>query len=218
MIGFEAAMATHPLIAILRGLDPDAAVDVGGTLVDAGFRVIEVPLNSPKPLVSIERLAARFGDQALIGAGTVLSAADADAVADAGGRLAVAPNMNVSVGQAAIARGLAWCPGVMTATEAFAALEAGATALKIFPAEMVPPNAIAALRAVLPPSAKIAVVGGITPDGMAPYWDAGADGFGLGSALFKPGYSHDEIATRARGFAEALARLLPPGQSRPQPR
>lgn len=204
MIELNAALAANPLIAILRGLDPDNAGPVSDTLVDAGFRIIEVPLNSPEPLVSISRIVERHGDRAIIGAGTVLTPKDVDAVAEAGGRIIVSPNMNAEVGRAAVARGLFWCPGIMTPSEAFAALDVGASVLKIFPAEMVPPPAIAAMRAVLPRNAVIAAVGGITPQTMAPYRAAGVDGFGLGSALFKPDYSLDEIAKRARAFVAAL--------------
>lgn len=201
------ALNAAPLIAILRGLDPDRAVAVAETLVEAGFRVIEVPLNSPSPLVSIERIARRLGDTAMIGAGTVLTERDMTSVADAGGRIIVAPNMNPALGAATVSRGLDWCPGVMTPTEAFAALEIGARVLKFFPAEIIPPKAIAAMRAVLPPEAIVAAVGGITPEGMAPYRKAGADAFGLGSALFKPGYAQEDIARRAKGFVEAAAAL-----------
>ena len=204
MIELNAALAANPLIAILRGLDPDNAGPVSNTLVDAGFRIIEVPLNSPEPLVSISRIVERHGDRAIIGAGTVLTPKDVDAVAEAGGRIIVSPNMNAEVGRAAVARGLFWCPGIMTPSEAFTALDVGASVLKIFPAEMVPPPAIAAMRAVLPRDAVIAAVGGITPQTMAPYRAAGVDGFGLGSALFKPDYSLDEIAKRARAFVAAL--------------
>ncbi len=197
------ALAANPLIAILRGLVPAQATAVADTLVDAGFRIIEVPLNSPDPLASIKAIVDRHGDRAIIGAGTVLTPADVAAVAKAGGRIIVSPNMNADVGRAAVAHGLHWCPGVMTPTEAFAALDIGAAVLKLFPAEMVPPAAVSAMRAVLPKGTKIAAVGGITPDNMAPYVAAGTDGFGLGSALFKPSYSLDEIGERAIAFTNA---------------
>lgn len=196
-----------PLIAILRGLDPDRAIDVAAVLVEAGFRIIEVPLNSPSPLVSIERIASNFANQAVVGAGTVLSQDDMAAVADAGGRIIVSPNMNPSVGAATVSRGLAWCPGVMTPSEAFAALDIGASVLKFFPAEMIPPKGIAALRAVLPPKAIVAAVGGITPEGMVAYRAAGTDAFGLGSALFKPDYALDDIASRAKQFSDVVSEL-----------
>lgn len=204
MIDLGSALAANPLIAILRGLEPNNARPVSDTLVEASFRIIEVPLNSPDPLISISRIAERHGAQAIVGAGTVLTAEDVDAVADAGGRIIVSPNMNADVGRAAVARGLYWCPGVMTPSEAFAALDLGAAVLKFFPAEMVPPAAIAAMRAVLPKQAVIAAVGGITPDTMAPYRAAGVTGFGLGSALFKPSYTINDIGRRARAFTDAM--------------
>jgi 2-dehydro-3-deoxyphosphogalactonate aldolase len=207
MIDLAAAFAKNPLIAILRGLEPENAVPVSDTLVSAGFKIIEVPLNSPKPLDSIQRIAERHGAQALVGAGTVLTVAQVEAVADAGGRIIVSPNMNPDVGRAAIQRGLHWCPGVLTPSEAFAALDLGASVLKFLPAEMVPPNAIAAMRAVLPQDALIAAVGGITPDTLASYHAVGVNGFGLGSALFKPDYTLDDIGRRARAFAQALEDL-----------
>ncbi len=206
MIELATAISQNPLIAILRGLAAADAVSVSDTLVDAGFRIIEVPLNSPDPLESIAAIAKRYGSQAIVGAGTVLTVDQVDAVADAGGRIIVSPNMNPNVGQAAIARGLYWCPGIVTPSEAFAALEIGASVLKVFPAEMVPPAAIAAMRAVLPKDAIIAAVGGITPETMPPYLAAGVNGFGLGSALFKPDYAIEDIDRRARAFVEALER------------
>lgn len=204
MIDLATAFATNPLIAILRGLGPENALPISDTLIESGFRIIEVPLNSPEPLVSIHRIAERHGARAIIGAGTVLNAGQVEAVADAGGRIIVSPNMNLDVGRAAVARGLYWCPGVMTPSEAFAALEIGASVLKFFPAEMIPPTAIAAMRAVLPKDAVVAAVGGISPDSMALYRAAGVDGFGLGSALFKPGYTLADIRKRAQAFTDAL--------------
>lgn len=207
MIDLNTAQAENPLIAILRGLEPKNAIPVSDILFDAGFRIIEVPLNSPEPLNSISQIAERHGAQAIVGAGTVLTVDQVEAVAAAGGRIIVAPNMNPDVGRAAVERGLYWCPGVMTPSEAFAALEIGASVLKFFPAELVPPAAIAALRTVLPKAAVVAAVGGITPDTMAPYHAAGADGYGLGSALFKPSYSLEEIGKRASDFVRALEEL-----------
>ena len=207
MMDFAAGFSENPLIAILRGLEVKNALAVADMLVEAGFKIIEVPLNSPEPLISIARIAERHSGEALIGAGTVITPAQVSAVAEAGGRIIVSPNMNPDVGRAAKAKGLFWCPGVMTPSEAFRALELGASALKFFPAEMVPPKAIAALRAVLPQKALIAVVGGITPDNMAAYHSAGANGFGLGSALFKPEYALDDIRLRAREFATAWKEL-----------
>ena len=207
MIDLATAFSTNPLIAILRGLDPQNALPVADLLIEAGFRILEVPLNSPDPLQSIKQIATRHGLQAIVGAGTVLTVAQVNAVADAGGRIIVSPNMNADVGRAAVARGLYWCPGVVTPSEAFAALDLGASVLKFFPAEMVPPSAIAALRAVLPQDALVAAVGGITPQSMAPYRAVGVNGFGLGSALYKPGYPLDDISRRARAFTDALEKL-----------
>ena len=198
------AFAACPLVAILRGLAPPEAEDIGAALVGAGFRLIEVPLNSPRPLDSIERLARRFGDQAVIGAGTVLDPAEVDALAEAGGRLVVAPNFDPAVAAAAARRGMAYAPGITTPSEAFAALRAGAAMLKLFPAEMIPPAAVKAMRAVLPGAARLVPVGGITPDAMAPYRAAGADGFGLGSALYRPGMGAADVARNAAAFMAAL--------------
>lgn len=207
MTDLRTTIRANPLIAILRGLELSSALAVADCLVDAGFRIIEVPLNSPDAVKSIAAIAKRHGDRAIIGAGTVLTADAVAAVADAGGRIIVAPNLSLAVGRAASGRGLAWCPGVMTPSEAFAALELGAELLKFFPAELVPPAAIAALRAVLPRDCVIAAVGGITPERMSGYRAAGADAFGLGSGLFKPDYSLDVIAARAREFMDAASRL-----------
>ena len=201
---FARHFAACPLVAILRGLTPDEAEGAGAALIAAGVRIIEVPLNSPSPLDSIARLAARFGDEALIGAGTVLTPADVARVADAGGGLIVSPNTDPRVIRAAKSAGLASAPGCFTPTEAFAALEAGADALKLFPAEAAPPAVVKALRAVLPRDVPLIAVGGITPGAMADYRAAGADGFGLGSALYSPGMAAADVATRARGFVAAL--------------
>lgn len=200
MIDLAATFAATPLIAILRGLETENAIPVSDTLIDAGFRIIEVPLNSPDPLVSIRQIVERHGAQSIIGAGTVLNVAQVEAVAGAGGTIIVSPNMNPEVGRAAVALGLHWCPGVLTPSEAFSALDLGASVLKFFPAEMVPPKAISAMRAVLPTDAVVAAVGGITPDTMASYHGAGVNGFGLGSALFKPDYTLEDVSTRALAF------------------
>lgn len=193
-----------PLIAILRGIKPDNALAVGTILIDAGFRIIEVPLNSPEPLLSIGRLAEAFGNRAIIGAGTVLRSSDIGAVAKAGGRLVVMPHADASLIRKADHLGLFCIPGVATPTEAFAALEAGADALKLFPAEAIPPAAVKAWRAVLQPPIKLLPVGGITPSSMAGYIEAGASGFGLGSALFKPDMSPEMIAENAKTFARSF--------------
>ncbi|MFC4763170.1 2-dehydro-3-deoxy-6-phosphogalactonate aldolase [Dyella koreensis] len=202
-----------PLVAILRGLHPDQAVEIGGAIVDAGFRILEVPLNSPRPLESIRLLADAFGDRCLVGAGTVLSTAKVHEVAEAGGRLIVMPHADTAVIAEAKRAGLYCVPGVSTPTEAFAALHAGADALKIFPAEAIPPAVVKAWRAVLPPELALLPVGGITPDNMGPYVAAGARGFGIGSALFAPGRSVADTAERARAFATSWQELAHPGTS-----
>ncbi len=196
------ALDTLPLVAILRGLRPRQAPEIGAALVEAGFQLIEVPLNSPRPLQSIEAIAAQF-PQALVGAGTVLTVKDVADVAAAGGQLIVAPNFDPAVVKEAVRLGLVCLPGVLTATEAFGALAAGAAGLKLFPAEMIPPAAVKALRAVIAADVALLPVGGISTQNMAPYRAAGASGFGIGSALFKPGLAADEVAANARDFAAA---------------
>lgn len=188
-----------PLVAILRGLRPEEAEPVGEALVEAGFRILEVPLNSPEPMASIERLAKRF-PQCLVGAGTVLHASDVARVAAAGGELVVAPNFDAGVVAAARRAGLLAIPGVATPTEAFAALAAGARCLKLFPAEAIGPAVVRAWRAVLPADVPLLPVGGITPERMREYLDAGASGFGLGSALYRAGDAPDAVAERAQRF------------------
>ncbi len=199
---FQAALQALPLIAILRGLPPGDAQAVGAALVSTGWRLIEVPLNSPEPLHSIETLAQAF-PQALVGAGTVLTAAQVREVHAAGGQLIVSPNFDAAVVRQAVALGLICLPGVMTTTEAFAALAAGATGLKLFPGEMVTPAVVKALRAVLPADALLLPVGGITPQNMAAYRAAGANGFGIGSALYKPGMAAHEVLENATVFIAA---------------
>lgn len=201
------ALQQLPLVAILRGIKPEEVEAIADSLYAEGFRVIEVPLNSPQALDSIGRLARRMPQDTVIGAGTVLSA---DAVRDvqvAGGRLIVMPHADVAVIRVAKARGMACVPGAATPTEAFAALQAGADALKLFPAEMITPPVVKALRAVLPREVKLLPVGGVTPEGMAVYQRAGAAGFGLGSALYAPGMTADDVAQRARVFAQAWQAL-----------
>jgi 2-dehydro-3-deoxyphosphogalactonate aldolase len=199
-----------PLVAILRGLSPEQALDVGGAIVDAGWRILEVPLNSPRPLESIRLLSDAFGQRCLVGAGTVLSPAQVHEVAAAGGRLIVMPHADTAVIAAAKRAGLYCTPGVATPTEAFAALHAGADALKIFPAESMPPAVVKAWRAVLPPDLALLPVGGIAPDDMKAYVDAGARGFGIGSALYAPGRSIADTAARARAFASRWQELAHP--------
>ena len=194
-----------PLIAILRGVTPDEIVPVGRALYDAGFRVIEIPLNSPQPFDSIRRLTAELGDSCLIVAGTVLTEAQVAEVDAAGGRLIVSPNANLAVIRASKAAGLVSAPGVATPSEGFAALDAGADSLKLFPAEQLGPAVVKAWRAVFPKELALLPVGGITPDNMGPYVAAGANGFGLGSALYKPGLTAAQVSANAQAFAAGWA-------------
>lgn len=194
-----------PLVAILRGVRPEEAAAIGLALVEAGIRIVEVPLNSPEPLASVERLARALGGRALVGAGTLRRAQDVADVATAGGRLVVTPHADPAIVAAAKAAGLVALPGVATPTEAFAMLEAGADGLKLFPAELLQPPVVKALRAVLPAGARLFPVGGITPETMAGFRAAGADGFGLGSALYRPGATPAEVGERARAFVAAWA-------------
>lgn len=193
---FSKGLQTLPLVAILRGLQPAEALPVGQALLSTGWTLIEIPLNSPQPLDSIAAMAGAF-PQALIGAGTVLTPEDVRNVHAAGGQLIVSPNFNPAVVREAVRLGLVCLPGVMTASEAFGALEAGATGLKIFPAEMITPAVVKALRAVLPSGTVVLPVGGITLENMRPYLAAGANGFGIGSALYKPGTSAADVAENA---------------------
>ncbi|HEX8261797.1 MAG TPA: 2-dehydro-3-deoxy-6-phosphogalactonate aldolase [Allosphingosinicella sp.] len=195
-----------PLVAIIRGVTPGEAEAIGAAIVEAGIGIVEVPLNSPDPLASIERLARSLGDSALIGAGTVLDPFDVGRVRDAGGRIIVSPNTFPPVIEASAAAGLVSLPGYFTPSEAFAALRAGATALKLFPAEGASPAVVRAQRAVLPKGVPLLVVGGIAPDNMGPWLEAGASGFGLGSGLYKPGQSAEETAAKARAYVEAVQR------------
>jgi len=203
MINFASCFVTLPLVAILRGVKPDEAVDIAAALVTAGYTLIEVPLNSPDPLDSIKRIADRFGDVAFVGAGTVLTIANVNAVIAAGGRLIVAPNVAQAVADAASAGGIDYVPGICTVSEAFMALETGAVALKLFPAEMIPPPAVKAMLAVLPQGTRLLPVGGIDETTMSAYAAAGAKGFGLGSAIYKPGMKAADVAARAVSLKQA---------------
>ncbi len=202
---FTRHFAACPLIAILRGVRPDEVEAIGDALVEGGIRIIEVPLNSPDPLTSIARLSARFGEHALIGAGTVLQVEQVEQVRTAGGRLIVSPSTKPTVIAATAAAGLVSCPGYFTPSEAFAALDAGAHALKLFPAEAASPAVVRAQRAVLPRHIPLIVVGGVAPDSMNPWLDAGADGFGLGSGIYKPGQNAATTLGRAQAYVSALA-------------
>jgi len=193
-----------PIIAILRGVTPDRVVDVAYVLLAQGIGAIEVPLNSPSPFESISKLANAIGRDCLCGAGTVLYADDVSRVADAGGRLIVTPNTDLSVIERACAKDLMVIPGFATATEAFAAIRAGARQLKLFPATTYGPDHLRALRSVLPADIGVFAVGGVTVENVALWRDAGAAGFGFGSDLFKPQYSDKEIETRARRLVEAV--------------
>jgi len=200
---FEAAFAALPLVAILRGIKPDEVEPIALALYEEGFRIIEVPLNSPQALDSIARLARCLPGDAVMGAGTVLSIDAAIKVQQAGGQLIVMPHSDTRVIAHAKAQGLICVPGAATPTEAFACVEAGADAVKLFPAELVTPQVMKAMRAVLPATLRLLPVGGIAPDTMAVYRKAGASGFGLGGALYAPGLDVAEVAQRARAFVSA---------------
>jgi 2-dehydro-3-deoxyphosphogalactonate aldolase len=195
-----------PLIAIIRGVRPDEAEAIGDSIEEAGIRIIEVPLNSPEPLASIERLAKRFGERVLVGAGTVLTPDDVRRVRDAGGRIIISPNTNVDVIGETAAEGMVSCPGYFTPSEAFAAIRAGAMALKLFPAEAATPAVLKAQLAVIPKDMPVLAVGGIRPENMRPWIDAGAAGFGLGGGLYQPGQSAAETLDKARAYVVGLKR------------
>ena len=192
------------LVAILRGVTPEEVVPIGEALAEAGIAVLEVPLNSPRPIESIRRLAARFGDQLLVGAGTVMSAAQVATVADAGGKLVVLPHASEAVVRAAKARGMVAVPGFFTPTEAFAMLAAGADGLKLFPAEAASPAVLKAMRAVLPPNTVVLPVGGIDAGNIPAWRAAGAAGFGIGSSIYKPGDTPEIVAV-----TRAATRMVP---------
>jgi len=207
MPSFREAFSKCPLVAILRGVEPTEAVEIGRALVDAGFCILEVPMNSPQPLNSIALLSKACAGRALVGAGTVTARDLVLKVGEVGGRLIVMPHADAAVVRAAKAGGLYALPGFATPTEAFAMIAAGADGLKLFPAEANPPKVLRALRAVLPKNMPILPVGSITPDNMPEYWEAGANGFGLGSALYKPGAKPADVAANAARFVAALDRL-----------
>ena len=203
---FQRHFAECPLVAIIRGVTPDEAEAIGEAIYEGGIRIIEVPLNSPEPLKSIERLAKRMGDRALVGAGTVLDTRQVADVKAAGGQLIVSPNTNTDVIAASAQAELVSCPGYFTPSEAFAAIEAGAHALKLFPAEAATPAFVKAQRAVLPKDLPILIVGGVKPELMGAWLEAGANGFGLGSGVFKPGNSAAEVLENSRSYVSALRR------------
>ncbi len=196
-----------PLVAVLRGISPPEVPDVADALTGAGFRVLEVTLNSPDPFDSIRALTARCGATCLVGAGTVIDPSDVERVREAGGRLIVMPHADVAVIREAKRQGMICVPGVATPTEAFAALAAGADGLKMFPAEALPPAALRAWRAVLPKPTLVFAVGGMRPDNLLPYWEAGADGFGTGSNLYKPGVPAADVREAALAYARGVGAL-----------
>jgi 2-dehydro-3-deoxyphosphogalactonate aldolase len=206
-VSLQSYLSPLPLVAVLRGIAPGEAAAIGAALTDHGFRILEVPLNSPDPFESIRRLAQLHGERCLIGAGTVIRVGDVQRVAGVGGRLIVMPHGDLAVVREAKRQGLVCVPGVATPTEAFAALAAGADGLKMFPAEQLSPAVLKAWRAVLPKETLVFPVGGIRPDNMAPYWAVGANGFGTGSNLYKPGASPESVRAIAAEFAAACATL-----------
>lgn len=210
MVSLQPWLERLPLVAILRGVTPPEVVGIGHALVEAGFAIIEVPLNSPDATLSIRRLAADLGEAALVGAGTVTSPAAVWEVARAGGRIIVMPHADVAVIRAAVDAGLLCAPGIATPTEGFAALAAGADALKLFPAELSGPKVLKALVSVFPRGTTFLPVGGITPDSMGDFVAAGAAGFGLGSALYRPGMTAAEVGATAKAFVSAWRGLTAP--------
>lgn len=213
--GLKTFLDVMPLLAILRGITPEEVEEVGEILVAAGIRGMEVPLNAPQPFESLRRLVGHFGDRALVGAGTVRTVAEVQEVARCGGRLVVMPHTDPDLIRETVACGMEAVPGCATPTEAFRALDAGASALKLFPAEALPPSALKALLAVLPPGVPVLPVGSIRPENIAPYWMAGARGFGLGTGLYQPGRSAQEVDRRARRFVDALQVLRTPSDLSP---
>jgi 2-dehydro-3-deoxyphosphogalactonate aldolase len=206
-VSWQEVLSEMPLVAILRGIEFSEVLEVAGALEQAGFLCLEIPLNSPEAVTSIRRVADYFHGRMLIGAGTVLTVADVEAVNDAGAKFVVSPNSNPLVIRATKSCGLISLPGFATPTEAFAAIEAGADALKLFPAEAAPPATLQALKSVLPAGMPVFPVGGISPESMGRYLAAGATGFGIGSAIYKRGIEIDAVRERASGFVAAWRRL-----------
>lgn len=200
---WQHALAALPLIAILRGIRPDEVIEVGSMLYSKGFRILEVPLNSPDALTSVKQLRESMGEDVIIGAGTVLTPAEVGRCSEAGCELIVAPNFDAGVAASSTAGGMLYCPGIATPSEAFAALAAGAHALKLFPGEMISPAVVKAMRAVLPVDATLLPVGGIGAANMLAYIEAGAAGFGIGSSLYKPGVSLEDLGQRASTLVNA---------------
>ena len=194
---------SRPLIAILRGVQPSEAVSIAGVILEVGIDKIEVPLNSPSPFDSIRAIAKKYGNQALIGAGTVLTVAQVKQVRAAGGQLVVSPNCDPNVIRATIAEGMQSWPGVFTPSEALTALKAGATGLKLFPGDMAGPNGLKAMRAILPIGTKVYVVGGTAPDNFSKWVEASANGFGLGTAIYKPGDTAEIVTIKAGAIVKA---------------
>jgi 2-dehydro-3-deoxyphosphogalactonate aldolase len=203
---FRRYFAECPLVAIIRGVTPADSEAIAGALYEGGIRIIEVPLNSPQPLESIRIIAKAFGDRALVGAGTVLDPADVSKIRDAGGRLIVSPNTNLDVIRATVAAGLVSSPGYFTPSEAVAAIGAGAHSIKLFPAEAASPKVVKAQRAVLPKDVPLIVVGGVTPQSILDWLEGGADGFGLGGGLYKPGQDERTTLEKARAYVAAVKR------------
>jgi len=195
---------SRPIIAILRGVNPAEAVGIAGVILAAGIDKIEVPLNSPSPFDSINAIVKVYGDQALIGAGTVLTTAQVKQVRSAGGQLVVSPNCDPAVIAATIAEGMQSWPGVFTPSEALAALQAGATGLKLFPGDMAGPKGLKAMRAILPFGTQVYAVGGAAPDNFSKWIEASADGFGLGSAIYRPGDTSETVAAKAQAIVTAF--------------
>ncbi|MDC7682251.1 2-dehydro-3-deoxy-6-phosphogalactonate aldolase [Asticcacaulis sp. BYS171W] len=200
-------LKTLPLVAILRGLTPEEALPVGDALIDAGFKIVEVPLNSPQPFDSIAKLATHLGSKAIVGAGTVLKLDDVQKLKDVGGQICISPNTNVEVIRYAKALGLISFPAFFTATEAFQAIDAGADALKLFPAELAGTKGLKALKAVLPRTLPVFPVGGVEPGNMKEFLDAGAAGFGIGSSVYKPGDTPEIVHAKATAFVEGWKAL-----------